>query len=142
MADDITVENTTPGRRVLRNTEVKPGETKTLTDQKDIEAAETFIEKGDFEVLDGEDNVDAESPDQDESGEEDSRNEEELKGIDSESIVRELPYLEDSQQDKLIERYDNAFELVEGLDLEELDEFEGIGEEYAKDILESVREQV
>lgn len=141
MADEITVENTTPGRRVLRNTEVKPGETKTLSNDEDIEAAELFINRGDLSVVEGEENVDAESPD-DPEDEDDDRDEQALKGIDSESIVRDLPYLEEAQQDKLIERYDNAYELVEGLDLEELDDFDGIGEEYAKDILESVQEQV
>lgn len=138
MADEITVENTTPGRRVLDTTELKPGETKTLTEESDIEKAEHFIEKGDFKVLEGEDNVDAESDSQDED---DQDNSEEKKGIDSESIVRDLPYLTDDQKEQLIEKYENLQELQEGVSQEELEEFEDIGEAYAEDIFEAIQEQ-
>lgn len=136
--ESIKVENTTPGRRFLEtDTEVKPGETKELTGE-DVEAAEHFIEKGDFEVVDGEDQVDAEP---DSKSEESPGEKKAKKGIDSESIVRDLPYLTDDQKEQLIEEYDNLQELQEELSQEDLEELEDIGEAYAEDIFEAIQEQ-
>jgi len=137
MAEELTVENTTPGTRVLRNTRVKSGEEKTLTDSDDIEAAEHFVEKGDFEVVDGE--TDVEQGSSPEGSEDD--NSEAKKGIDSESVVKDLPHLSDEQREKIIAEYDNLKELQEGLTQEKLEELEDIGEAYAEDIRETLEEQ-
>jgi len=137
MAEELTVENTTPGTRVLRNTRVKSGEEKTLTDSDDIEAAEHFVEKGDFEVVDGE--TDVEQGSNPEGSEDD--NSEAKKGIDSESVVKDLPHLSDEQREEIIAEYDNLKELQEGLTQEKLEELEDIGEAYAEDIRETLEEQ-
>jgi len=139
MADEITVENTTPGRRILDSTELNPGETKTLSDEADIEKAEHFIEKGDFKVIEGESDAEPDSQEDEDEGE--TENKEAKKGIDSESVVRDLPYLSDEQKEQLIEEYDNLAELQEGLSQEDLEELEDIGEAYAEDIFEAIQEQ-
>lgn len=137
--ESITVRNTTPGRRFLAtDTEVKPGEEKTLTGE-DVEAAEIFIEKGDFEVLEGEDNVDADPDSEDEETE--GSKSQARKGVDADTIIKDLPHLNDEQREKMMDEFDNLQELVEGVDEDYLDDFEDIGSARAEDIVEVLQEQ-
>lgn len=137
--ESITVRNTTPGRRFLAtDTEVKPGEEKTLTGE-DVEAAEIFIEKGDFEVLEGEDNVDADPDSQDDETE--GSKSQARKGVDADTIIKDLPHLNDEQREKMMDEFDNLQELVDGVDEDYLDDFEDIGSARAEDIVEVLQEQ-
>lgn len=134
MAEELVVKNESPGDRILRNTRVNPGETKTLTNEEDIEAAETLIENGSLTVVEGDADVE---PDEDDE----PSNEEVKKGIDSESIVEDLPHLNDEQRQDLVDEYDNLYELQQGVSVEDLAELEGIGDAYAEDIYEAIMEE-
>jgi len=138
MAEEVQVRNERGGDVVLQDgTRVKSKETKTV---ERTDAVESYIEEGDFTEIGGES---SESSNEDGEGKEEKKPEDESPdGSDAEGFeaqLLELPYINEEHAAFLMTKYEDYEDFAEGVSAEELEsDLEGIGDDYAKKIMEEV----